>query len=91
MRNELLNTAHKNERAETAAFAVLGLAALFAIGEAFADSDPLGFSVLRANNLAVGMIDWVGVGFADEVSPGHYEFIDTTPDSSQRFYAVRSP
>ena len=41
MRTELLNTAHKNQRAETAAFMVLGLAALFAIGGAFADgSDP---------------------------------------------------
>ena len=34
--------------------------------------------------------DWTSVGSATEVSPGHYQFTDETPDNL-RFYRVRSP
>jgi hypothetical protein len=57
MRNELLNTAHKNEHFETAAFTLLALGALFAIGEAFADSDALVMRPVQWNRGFVFVVD----------------------------------
>jgi hypothetical protein len=66
MRNELLNTANKNERDETAAFTFLGLAALFAIGEAFADTDPLVMRPVQWNR---------GFAFVEDQTPRDMIFI----------------
>jgi hypothetical protein len=57
----------------------------------FRNTPGLSFAVLSATNLAVRRDDWPSLGFAAEVSPGHYQFTDVTPNSAQRYYRVRSP
>ena len=66
MRNEFLNTALKNERAETAAYAILGVAALITIGEAFADSGALVIRPVQGS---------LGFAFVVDQTPRHMIFI----------------
>jgi len=62
-----------------------------AVQSTFRNTPGLSFTVLSATNLAVRLDDWTSLGSAAEVSPGHYQFTDVTPNSPQRFYVVRSP
>jgi len=57
----------------------------------FRNTPGLSFTILSATNLAMRLDDWTGLGSAAELSPGHYQFTDVTPNSLQRFYEVRSP
>jgi WD40 repeat protein len=57
----------------------------------FRNTPGLSFTVLSAMNAAAHLDDWTSVGSATEVSPGHYQFTDASPDGRQRFHVVRSP
>jgi hypothetical protein len=57
----------------------------------FRNTPGLSFTVLSTADLVVPASDWINLGIASEVSPGHYQFTDVTTDSPQRFYGVRSP
>ena len=57
----------------------------------FRNTPGLGFSVLSVTNVAVLVEEWPSLGLATEISPGHYQFTDSSADSPQRFYRVRSP
>jgi hypothetical protein len=50
------------------------------------------FSVLAATNLALPMSNWPSLGDVIEVSPGQFQFTDsTTTNTIRRFYRIRSP
>jgi hypothetical protein len=50
------------------------------------------FTVLTATNPSLTATNWVALGGATEVSPGHFQFIDPQATNSPiRFYRVRSP
>ena len=57
----------------------------------FTNLPALGFTVLAARNPALPQSGWTVLGCATEISPGHYQFTDATPEGQQRFYVVRSP
>jgi hypothetical protein len=57
----------------------------------FRNTPGLSFTALSATNAAAPLDDWMSVGTATEVSPGHYQFTDASPGRQQRFYVVRSP
>jgi hypothetical protein len=57
----------------------------------FRNTPGLNFTVLSTADLAVQVGNWTSSGDATEVSPGHYQFTDVTPDGQQRFYIVRPP
>jgi hypothetical protein len=57
----------------------------------FRNTPGLNFTVLSTTNLAVHLDNWTSPGIATEVSSGHYQFTDVTPNNPQRFYGVRSP
>jgi hypothetical protein len=57
----------------------------------FRNTPGLSFTALSAPNAAAPLDDWTNVGSATEVSPGHYQFTDASPDGQQRLYVVRSP
>ena len=57
----------------------------------FRNTPGLIFTVLSTTNLSLPVGNWTSPGIAIEVSPGHYQFTDATPDGQQRFYVVRSP
>ncbi len=57
----------------------------------FRNTPGLSFTVLSTADLAVRVDNWTSLGIAAEISPGHYQFTDVTPNSPQRFYLVRSP
>ena len=57
----------------------------------FRNTPGLSFTALSATNAAVHLDDWTSLGSATEVSPGHYQFTDASPDGQQRFYPSRSP
>ena len=57
----------------------------------FRNTPGLSFTVLSATNAVAHLDDWTSVGRATEVSPGHYQFTDASPDVRQRFHVVRSP
>lgn len=57
----------------------------------FRNTPGLTFTALSSTNPAIHVDDWASAGVATEVSPGHYQFTDVTPNSPQRFYGVRSP
>ncbi len=62
-----------------------------AIQFTFRNTPGLGFTVLSTTNLSLPVEDWTSPGIALEISPGHYQFTDVTPDSRLNFYVVRSP
>jgi hypothetical protein len=57
----------------------------------FRNTPGLNFTALSSTNAGVQLGNWTSLGSATEVSPGHYQFTDATPESQQRFYVVRSP
>jgi len=57
----------------------------------FRNTPGLNFTALSSANAAAQLENWTSVGSAIEVSPGHYQFTDASPDGHQRFYSVRSP
>ncbi|MDB6112974.1 MAG: Branched-chain amino acid transporter, amino acid-binding protein [Pedosphaera sp.] len=57
----------------------------------FRNTPGLSFSVLSTANLVAPARDWINLGAAAEVSPGHYQFTEAIAASPQRFYRVRSP
>ncbi|HLX71639.1 MAG TPA: NF038122 family metalloprotease [Verrucomicrobiae bacterium] len=48
------------------------------------------FTVLASTNLTLPTSNWAIVGTATEGAPGQFQFIDSSPAASQRFYQVRS-
>jgi hypothetical protein len=58
----------------------------------FDNTPGLEFTVIRAENLADPLANWIPVGTATEVLPGDYEFSDaTSTNTPQHFYRIRSP
>ena len=57
----------------------------------FRNTAGLNFTALSGTNPAVLVNNWPSAGIVADVSPGHDQFTDVTPDGQQRFYAVRSP
>jgi len=48
------------------------------------------FAVFSTSDLNLPVTGWSSVGLATEVSPGHYQFTDATPQAPSRFYSARS-
>jgi hypothetical protein len=61
-----------------------------AVSVTFRNTPGQSFTVLTATNLALPLNDWTNAGTAVELSPGHYQFTDTTAISPQRFYRAHS-
>jgi hypothetical protein len=57
----------------------------------FRNTPGLNFVAVSSTNAAVQLDNWTSLGSATEVSPGHYQFTDATPEGQQQFYVVRSP
>jgi hypothetical protein len=58
----------------------------------FRNTPGMGFTILSTIDLAVPLDNWTSLGFAAEISPGHYQFTDLqSAQNPQRFYRVRSP
>ncbi len=57
----------------------------------FRNTPGLSFTVLSTADLVAPESEWINLGAASEVSPGHYQFTDATANSPVRFYRVRSP
>jgi hypothetical protein len=58
----------------------------------FRNTPGMGFTILSTTDLAVPLDNWTSLGFAAEISPGHYQFTDLqAAQNPQRFYRVRSP
>ncbi len=57
----------------------------------FRNTPGLSFTALSSTNAVVQLDNWTSLGSATEVSPGHYQFTDATPEGPQQFYVVRSP
>ncbi len=50
------------------------------------------FTILGTTNLLASPNDWINLGLASEVFPGHYEFSEAiSAGKGSRFYRVRSP
>jgi N-acetylneuraminic acid mutarotase len=50
----------------------------------------LRFTVLSTTTVETPVTHWTGIGLASEISPGHYQFTESAPDTLRLFYAVRS-
>ena len=57
----------------------------------FRNTPGMSFTVLSTTNLAVPTSNWTHLGAAEELSPGNYQFTDSTAEDPQRFYGVASP
>ena len=58
----------------------------------FTNNPGLSFSAFGTTNLFLPFSNWTRLGFADEPSPGQYQFTDTqAPANRARFYRIRSP
>jgi galactose oxidase-like protein len=62
-----------------------------AIRFTFRDTPGVNFSVLSTTDLTLPISSWADLGAAEELSPGHYQFTDSTANSPQRFYGLASP
>ena len=62
-----------------------------AIQFTFRNTPGLSCTVLSTTSLAIPVDKWSSPGLAAEVLPGHYQFMDATPNEPVRFYRVRSP
>jgi hypothetical protein len=52
----------------------------------------MGFTVFSSTNVSLPLSNWTRLGFASEVSPGHYQFADAQATNNvHRFYRVRAP
>jgi hypothetical protein len=58
----------------------------------FRNTPGLSFRVLSATNLALPLTNWLSLGAAAEITPGHYRFIDLqATQNPMQFYRVTSP
>jgi hypothetical protein len=57
----------------------------------FTNSPGTLFAVLASTNLTLPISNWIVIGSASEVSPGHFEFSDSETNFTQRFYRAVSP
>jgi hypothetical protein len=58
----------------------------------FTNTPGVSFTVLGTEDLSQSVTNWTVVGAPIEVAPGQFQFIDTlAPNSSAKFYSVRSP
>ena len=58
----------------------------------FSNTHGLSFSVLRTPDLMLPLSNWVTIGHPTEISPGNFEFTDTTVTNAQKdFYRVSWP
>jgi hypothetical protein len=58
----------------------------------FTNSPGVGFTALATTNLSLATNNWTVLGPAQEISPGQYQFTDTTATNFLlRFYRIRSP
>jgi hypothetical protein len=58
----------------------------------FTNTPGVSFTVLGSEDLTVPVADWTIVGFALEISPGHYELPDPAGAVlAKRFYVIRWP
>jgi len=59
---------------------------------AFTNNPGISFTAFTATNLTQPGSSWTRLGFVPEVSPGHFQFVDSAAtDNQPRFYRVRSP
>jgi hypothetical protein len=59
---------------------------------AFTNNPGISFTAFTATNLTQPGSSWTRLGFVPEVSPGHFQFVDSpATDNQPRFYRVRSP
>jgi hypothetical protein len=56
----------------------------------FTNTPGLGFIVYGTTNLTLPFANWTPLGFATEISPGQFQFSDTTSGNQERFYRVTS-
>jgi hypothetical protein len=50
------------------------------------------FTALGTEDLSQSVTNWAVLGPATEIGPGQFQFIDAlAPNSSAKFYSVRSP
>ena len=57
----------------------------------FTNTPGLEFSVYSTTNIAFPFTNWTQLGTATEISPGQFEFTDSTAANLDRFYRVTSP
>ena len=57
----------------------------------FTNAPGLDFTVLQTTNIALPATNWTSLGSATEVSPGQFQFTDSQPVTSERFYRVQAP
>lgn len=57
----------------------------------FTNTPGAGSTVFYTTNLSVPVTNWTALGSATEISPGLFQFTDSPPLNSRRFYRVRSP
>ena len=57
----------------------------------FTSGPAIYYSVLASGDLTLPLASWTNLGYAVETSPGIYEFEDTLPALSNRFYRVVFP
>jgi hypothetical protein len=62
-----------------------------AIQFTFRNTPGQNFQVMGANDLGLAFGSWTSLGTATEISPGRYQFTDTTMNGAQGFYRVQSP
>jgi hypothetical protein len=56
----------------------------------FTNTAGMGFIVYDTTNLTIPFTNWTQLGFATEISPGHFQFTDNTTSNRDRFYRVTS-
>lgn len=56
----------------------------------FVQTPGVTFAILGSTNLTLPTANWAILGTATEVAPGQFQFTDSSPAVSQRFYQVRS-
>jgi hypothetical protein len=56
----------------------------------FTNTPGLGFTVYGTTNLTLPFTNWRSLGAATEISPGQFQFTDTTTGNMYRFYHVTS-
>jgi hypothetical protein len=57
----------------------------------FTNTSGLAFTVYGTTNLSLPVTNWTPLGSATEVSPGQFQFTDTSDARQERFYRVISP
>ena len=57
----------------------------------FTNAPGLDFTVLQTTNITLPGTNWTSLGSATEISPGQFQFTDSQPVTSERFYRVQAP